>query len=346
MNTTQQQFFTLQLSTLLEAGVPLLQCLEMIRSGFPTKKSHWLDSILQELNEGIPFSTSLRNSPEGFDAFYCGLIEVGEHSGTLCFVLEKISNELSSQETTKAKVKKAFTYPTCILFLSLFMVSAMLIWIVPTFETVFNGFNAQLPKPTQMILNLSRMARYYSLHFLLLVFLIFISFLSFWSFSINFQKWVDRIFLSIPFFGKLTRFATIARWSTTVASLQEAGLPLIDSIRISARCTDDWIIHDFSAQIYNYLIKGFSVHDALKLSDPSKIFFSTNTLQLIKVGEDSGELVRMLYFLASHHVKKLDASLSVLLEMLEPLLVGFIGLIVGGMVISLYLPLFKLGEIA
>jgi type IV pilus assembly protein PilC len=348
MRIAKQQIFTTQLVTLLEAGVPLVPALQMIREPFNHRKqaSHWLDPIIDGLHQGQSFSACLRKSKENFDAFYCGLVEIGEFSGQLNSLLTKISLDLKKSEMIQGQLKKALTYPLCVLFISFCLLLAMLIWVIPSFEQVFAGFNATLPPLTDFLLKLSRFVK----EFFFLGLLIFVASLSFvfylWWRFISIQKKVDRFFLRLPVIGNLIHHALLARWATTIFILQESGTPLLKAIRISARCSNHWFLHDVSVEVYRQLIQGQAVHESVILADTKQLLFKHETLQLLKVGEDSGGLVNMLQYLALFHERQLTEQLDVLMEMIEPALVVIMGLMVGGMVVALYLPLFKLGEIA
>lgn len=348
MKLSEQQVFTTQLVTLLDAGVSLVPALKMIRDPQRTHapKKHWLNPLIDGLHQGQSFSVCLRNSQEGFDAFYCGLVEIGEHSGQLSQMLLKISQDLKKTEAIKSQLKKAMTYPLCVLLLSIFLLVGMLIWVIPSFEQVFAGFNAQLPPLTAFLLDLSRWVRQYFYLGILCIASFITLLLVCWSRLIRFQKAVDQLFLRIPLAGMLLHHALMARWNMTIYILQTSGTPLLQAIRISARCSDHWFLHDTSTQIYRQLLQGQSLHTAASMSDQHQLLFKHETLQLLAVGEESGSLVQMMLYLANFHERRLTEQLDVLMEMIEPLMVVIMGLMVGGMVIALYLPLFKLGEMA
>jgi len=348
MDATKQQFFTTQLVTLLGAGVPLVSALQMIREPIHSSKSlpHWLDPIIDGLHQGQSFSSCLRNSKQGFDAFYCGLVEIGELSGELQLLLSKISVGLKKTTLIQSQLKKALTYPICVLLISFFLLIAMLIWVIPSFEQVFASFNANLPPLTSFLLLLSRLVQaYFFLGFLCILMLLSLAYFLWWRYLII-QKWLDRLLLRLPLMGKLIHHALLARWTTTICILQESGTPLLKAIRITARCSNHWYLHDVSVEMYRLLLQGRAIHESAALADHHQLLFKRETLQLLKVGEDSGGLINMLQDLAHFHERQLTEQLDVLMEMIEPALVVIMGVLVGGMVVALYLPLFKLGEIA
>ena len=345
MNLNDRLSFTIQLSTLLQSGTPLLKCLIIIRSTNNKSKKHWLDKVIQDIQRGLLLSQALRIAPCGFDSFYCGLLEIGEHSGQLDTLLTKISNDLIRQETLRSKLKKILTYPACVLFICLGMLTSMLIWVIPSFEHIFQSFSAQLPPLTQFLLHLSRLTQEYVLVFIFSFFMIALISCYLWVRSISSQRFVDQLFLKIPIFNKLLQHLLLARWTATIAILQQSGVPLLDAMRISARCSDNWVVHDLSGRMYQLLCQGQNIHTSAVLSDSNELLFDPMSIQLLRVGEESGSLTSMLNYLANFHEKKLDESLSVLMETIEPMLVIVMGLIVGTMVIALYLPLFQLGQI-
>ncbi len=348
MNLAKQQLFTTQLVTLLDAGVPLVPALQMMREPMNRTNSthHWLDPMIDGLHQGQSFSTCLRNSKEGFDAFYCGLVEIGELSGQLHPLLCKISEDLKKSQEIQGQLKKALTYPICVLLICFGLLIAMLIWVIPSFEQVFAGFNADLPPLTSFLLQLSRYVQEsLFLGLFLMLALLCLAYFLWWRFLLL-QKFVDRCLLRLPLMGKLIRHALLARWATTIFILQESGTPLLKAIRISARCSNHWYLHDVSVELYRLLLQGQAIHESALSADHQQLLFKRETLQLLKVGEDSGGLVKMLQYLANYHERQLTEQLDVLMEMIEPALVVIMGLLVGGMVVALYLPLFKLGEIA
>jgi type IV pilus assembly protein PilC len=337
--------FTAQLSTLLGAGTPLAQALRLIQSTTTAQHQKWINFLINAINRGESFSNALKNSKQNFDSFYCGMIEVGEQSGTLPLLLKNISNHLESSARLNAKIRKALAYPAAVLMIAIAIIVSMLIWVIPTFESVFSNFNSNLPTPTAIVIQASNFLRNH-----LVTSIIFISFVIFllacyWNYSIKFQKLFDKFILKIPFIGRLNRSALLSKWLLTIDSLQQSGTPLLKAIRISARCSNQWAIHETSAQIYQHLSQGFSIYEAALISNKNYQVFDALSLQLLKIGEDSGALSDMLTYLSGHHEKQVDDAIGILIELLEPILVCFLGLVVGGMVIALYLPLFQLGQL-
>lgn len=345
MKELDRRTFTTQLSVLLNANTPLVLALRMIANGSKNKRNRWIYSVIDQVNRGDSFSLALKKSKQNFDGFYCGMIEVGEQTGRLALLLKKIADHLESSARLNAKIRKALAYPSAVLLIAITIIVSMLIWVIPTFESVFANFNSELPTPTAIVIYLSNFIRQYLGIFILSLFVLLALLIGLWNSSIQFQKLMDKLILRIPFIGKLNRSALIAKWLLTVDSLQQSGTPLLQSIRISARCSNQWALHETSAKIYQLLSCGYSIYEAALVSNKSYRIFDPLTLELLKVGEDSGALPEMLSYLSSHHEKQVDDTIGVLMELLEPLLVSFLGIVVGGMVIALYLPLFKLGQL-
>lgn len=346
MKAIDLKTFTAQLSVLINAGMPLSCALKMISSGQKPKAAKWILQIVNCLNQGKTFSLALKESTQKFDSFYCGMVEVGEKSGMLAPLLKKISANLESSDRLKAKIRKALAYPCAVLFISLSIIVSMLIWVIPTFESVFANFNSELPTPTLVVIFISTLLRKYIVIVLLVTIFISLVFIALWNYSIRFQKWVDKVILKIPVIGRLNKSGLISKWLLTVESLQQSGTPLLQAIRISARCSNQWSIHDTSAQMHQLLSYGYSIHKAASISNQHYQIFDSVTLELIRAGEQSGTLNEMLSYLSAHHEKQVDDLIGILMELLEPILVCFLGLVVGGMVIALYLPLFKIGQLA
>ena len=337
--------FTAQLSALLGAGTPLVQALRLLLCTSSVKNKPWINLLINEINRGNAFSEALKISKQNFDGFYCGMIEVGERTGNLPRLLNRISIHLESSARLSAKIKKALAYPSAVLMIAITIIVSMLIWVIPTFESVFANFNSELPLPTAIVINASNFIRQYiGGVFICMITSIFLL-MFIWNHSVQFQKLIDKIMLKIPFMGKIKRSALIAKWALTVESLQESGTPLLQAIRICARCSDQWALHETSAVMYQYLSRGFSIHEAALFANNEYCVFDSLSLQLIRVGEESGALPEMLTYLSKHHEKEVDDAIGILLELLEPILVAVLGLVVGGMVIALYLPLFKLGQL-
>ena len=342
MKSRDRHHFTAQLSAILNAGVPLSQALSMIESEM---KWPWLILLIQKIHQGDSFALALKQSNQGFDAYYCGMIEIGEKTGQLSKIIHEIFIYLESADRLREKIRKALIYPCTVIAISISIIIGMLTWVIPTFENVFNNFNTQLPLPTLIVINSSNFLK----SNLILIALICVVFLMLWALSWNFfisaQKLFDSTCLKMPIFGGLLQSNLIAKWALAINSLQQSGIPLLDAIRISARGSNHWSMHDFSVLMYQHLLQWHSIYTSALNANHHYPIFDRLTLQFIRVGESAGTFRTMLSFLAQHHEKNVDKKINIFLELLEPLLITFLGIVIGGMVIALYLPLFQLGQL-
>lgn len=305
----------------------------------------WISSLINDVNRGESLSIALRNSKQNFDGFYCGMVEVGEQTGQLPLLLNKVSQHLESSARLNAKIRKALAYPTAVVLISITIIVSMLIWVIPTFESVFANFNSELPLPTALVIGISNGLREHLGTILVITTTILGIFIWAWNHTIALQQYIDKLILTIPYVSKLNRSALMSKWALTINSLHQSGTPLLQAIRISARCSNHWSMHETSVIMYQYLSRGFSIYEAASIANKSYRIFDAVSLQLLKIGEDSGSLPEMFTYLSKHHEKAVDDAVGVLIELLEPILITFLGIVVGGMVIALYLPLFQLGQL-
>jgi type II secretory pathway component PulF len=345
MTQKELLFFTNHLATLLNAGISLPDALNMMDHGTNKKACLWLNKIIKHLQQGESFSNSLEKSNSSFDKYYCGLVEIGEKTGQLSSSFRHLATSLENQAKLQSKIQNALTYPIAVISVVLLVILGMLIWVIPTFENVFQQLHAELPLPTQIVLNFSRMMTEYYLYFLLFFTLISSTLIAMWRLSVAFQKIMDHLFIHLPLISHLLRLSYISKWCSMVNTLQKSGVPLLETIRLTAHCSNQWVIHRISVNAHHHLSHGHSIYLALTLADPKNILFDKTTLQILHIGESSGRLSQMLTFLVDNSEKELDRMISNVMELLEPILISFLGLMVGAMVIALYLPLFKIGEI-
>lgn len=338
--------FTTQLNALLRAGVSLLNALRLMESNASKNDLSAITKIIHLIQLGQPLSKALRAADNKFDGIYCGLIEVGECSGNLPEILEHIKNYLEKKAALQSKLRKALTYPFLVILIALSLVGGMFVWIIPTFESVFTNANLELPSATAFLLQASTLFSKYGGLTLLSFGVASIILMFFWEKNLGFQQWIDRAILRIPIFGKISQLALISQWSMVMEILLRSGVPLLKAIQINAKASNHWALHDTNASLFNSLSKGLSLHQAAKIAQHKYQLFTPICLQLLQTGEQTGSLTEMIHHLTQHHQQALDHKIDVLLEMLEPILISFLGIIIGGMVISLYLPLFQLGQLS
>ena len=346
MNHTNLINFTTQLSALLRAGVSLFNALRLIESNASKNDLSIIAKIIQLIQLGQPLSKALCAADKKFDGIYCGLIEVGEYSGTLPEILEYIKNYLEKQAALQNKLRKALTYPVLVILIAMSLVGGMFAWIIPTFESVFTNANLELPSATAFLLQASTLFSKYGGLALLSFGGSVVILLFFWEKNLRFQQWIDQVILKIPLFGTISQLALISQWSMVMEILLRSGIPLLKAIQISGKTSNHWALHDTNVSLFNSLSKGLSLHQAAKIAQHKYQLFTPICLQLFQTGEQTGSLTEMIGHLTQHHQQALDQKIDVLLEMLEPILISILGIIIGGMVISLYLPLFQLGQLS
>jgi type IV pilus assembly protein PilC len=345
LSKQQELAFAQQLLSLLNAGIALLNAIELIESSAPKNWQSWLINIQSHLRQGNSFSQCLVAHSNQFSMEFVNLIRVSERSGDIELALKTICQQLEAQIELKRKVQQALSYPIITLASSLMLVVVMMIWVVPVFKDVFGHFQAELPPPTKALIQTSSIINEYFVEISTCMISSVLLFFLIWLRSIYLQKLCDRWSFRIPLLGKLFRLAALTYWCRTLGHLLESGLALPDALRITAQSSNQWLSHDLSAEVFKHLTRGWSLGDALKKADPKQFFFDPETLQLLHIGAESGSLTRMLNKRAHTLGSQLGNRLNNLSQTLEPLLIIVVGLIIGGLVIILYLPIFNLGQI-
>ena len=345
LSKQNQLHFAEQLVTLLEAGLPLLNAIELIYSTAPKAWIHWVTNIHTQLKKGESFSQCLRAQGNLFSMEFINLIRVSERTGDFHLALKTICQQLEAQIELRRKIQQAMSYPAITLTSSCLLVIVMMIWVVPVFKDVFAHFQAELPAPTKVLIQASSWFEAFYLEIVIALFGFAALFSLAWSRIPKIQKYCDRLSFSIPIIGQLLRLATLTYWCRTLGHLLKSGLPLPDALRVTAQSSNHWLSHDFSADIFKHLTRGWSLGDAITKADPKRLLFDQETLQLLRIGSESGALAEMLQKRASILSSQLSNRLNTLSQSLEPLLIIIVGLIIGSLVIILYLPIFNLGQI-
>ena len=345
LSTQCQLAFSEQLLTLLNAGLPLLHAVQLIQSSAPKDWKPWLESIQGQLKKGNSFSQSLANQGDLFSIELINLIRVSERTGDMQLALEIINQQLDSQIQLKQKVRQALTYPITTLGTSFLLLIVMMVWVIPVFKEVFENFQADLPAATKVLIQISTAIQNYFIEIVIGLIVCVIALLFSWSKYIYLQKKVDFLTLRTPLMGRLLRIAALQYWCRTLGHLLESGLPLPDALRVTAQSSNHWISHDLSAEVFKHITRGWPLGEALQKADPKYRFFDFETLQLLHISSESGFLANMLSKRANTLSDQLSKQLNNLGQTLEPLLIILIGIIIGGLVIILYLPIFHLGQI-
>jgi type IV pilus assembly protein PilC len=345
LNKQNQLHFAEQLLTLLEAGLPLLNAVELIYLSAPKAWLPWVGSMHTQLKKGESFSECLRSQQNLFSMDFINLIRVSERTGDFNLALKIICQQLDAQIELRRKIQQAMSYPIITLTSSCLLVLVMMIWVVPVFKDVFTHFQAELPTPTKALIQASSWFE----EFYLGIALALGSFIAIFGFAWiklpSLQKYSDRMSFYIPMIGQLLRLVTLTHWCRTLGHLLRSGLPLPDALRVTAQSSNHWLSHDFSAEIFKHLTRGWSLGDAIVRADPKHLLFDLETLQLLRMASESGALAEMLQRRASILGSQLNNRLNTLSQSLEPLLIIIVGLIIGSLVIILYLPIFNLGQI-
>jgi type IV pilus assembly protein PilC len=345
LSKSEQLHFAGQMLSLLQAGLPLLNAIQLLIQSAPKSWQVWLEDILALLQKGNSLSFCLSAQDGKFSQEFSNLIRVSERSGDLSLALRTISQQLEAQIELRRKVQQSLTYPVITLATSFLLVLVMMVWVVPVFKEVFGNFRAELPAPTRILIAISTGVQEYFFEIFVVVLIMASGFLYAWLKSISLQKYCDILMLRIPFFGNLFRLATLSHWCRTLGHLLETGLPLPDALRVSAQSSNHWVSHDFSAEIFKHLTRGWPLGESLKRADPKARLLDVETLLLLHIGAESGALAEMLNKRATTLGSQLSNQLNTLSQSLEPALILLVGAIIGSLVIILYLPIFNLGQI-
>jgi type IV pilus assembly protein PilC len=334
--------FTRQLASLLRAGLPLAPALELIaqtpsHSGMP----RIVGTLARQIGSGVRFAAALGQFPAQFGALYCQLAAVGESSGSLTAVLARIADDRERAAVQRAKVRAALTYPIAVLLLAVAITAALLVWVVPTFQQVFDGFGAPLPAPTQAVLALSDATARWSGPALALSAALGLSLAHALRRSASVRAAFDRMALKLPFAGALVTTLAAARWSRALGTLLAAGTPLADALDSLTHATGNAVFDAATVDIATRLRRGERLAAAMRATR----CFPQQVVQPIAVAEESGALDAMLLDVASLADRQVDEKIAAVASLCEPLVVVVLGALVGGLVIALYLPIIQLGNV-
>jgi type IV pilus assembly protein PilC len=335
-------YFIRQLATMMKAGVPLLQALDLVGNGSEkVKLKKLVYEIRGDVNGGLEFAVALSRHPDYFDDLVCSLVHAGEQSGALETMLDRIATYKEKTESLKKKIKKAMTYPLAVIAVGVIVSAILLVKVVPQFEQVFSSFGADLPAFTRMIINLSEwMQKWWFVCLLVFVGVIF-GFTKLRAKSETFSDMVDRAVLRIPVFGGILHKAAVARFSRTLATTFAAGVPLVEALDSAAGATGNVVYRNAIIQIRNGVSTGQAMQHAVQMTG----VFPVMTIQMIAIGEEAGSLDHMLDRIATFYEEDVDNAVDNLSSLLEPMIMVILGVLVGGLVIAMYLPIFQLGQV-
>lgn len=334
--------FTRQLATMMSAGVPLLQAFDIIGEGFDNPNMRKLvDDIKQDVAAGNSLANSLRKQPQYFDDLYCNLVDAGEQSGALETLLDRVATYKEKTEALKKKIKKAMTYPAAVIVVAVIVSAILLIKVVPQFQSVFEGFGAQLPAFTLMVIAISEVLQEWWLlvlgAFLVLGFVL----RHFYKKSEKFRDATDRGLLKIPLVGSILYKSAIARYARTLATTFAAGVPLVDALDSVAGATGNVVFRNAVEKIKGDVSTGMQLNFSMRTTG----VFSSMAIQMTAIGEESGSLDEMLSKVATFYEDEVDNMVDNLTTLMEPMIMAVLGVLVGGLIIAMYLPIFQLGSV-
>jgi type IV pilus assembly protein PilC len=334
--------FTRQLATMMKAGVPLLQSFDIVAKGNANPSvSKLLQDIRGDVETGTSLNQAFRKYPLYFDPLFCDLVGAGEQAGILEDLLTRLAIYKEKTLAIKKKIKSALTYPIAILSVAFIVTAVIMIWVVPAFKQVFTSFGADLPAPTLMVMAISDFfVSYWYLIFGSLIGGIYF-FLQAWKRSLQMQRTMDRLLLQAPIFGDVIKKATIARWTRTLATMFAAGVPLVESLDSVGGASGNAVYLDATIRIQTEVSTGTSLTVAMQNAN----VFPNMVTQMVAIGEESGALDGMLGKVADFYEEEVDEAVASLSSLMEPIIMVILGVVIGGLVVAMYLPIFKLGAV-
>ncbi|KPW40752.1 MULTISPECIES: type II secretion system F family protein [Pseudomonas syringae group] len=335
-------FFSRQMATMMKAGVPLLQSFDIIGEGAENPNMRALvGSLKQEVSAGNSFATALRQKPEYFDDLFCNLVDAGEQAGALESLLDRVASYKEKTEKLKAKIKKAMTYPAAVLIVAIIVSGILLIKVVPQFQSVFASFGADLPAFTLMVIGLSDVVQRWWLAIVGVFFASFFLLKRAYKQSQKFRDNLDRLLLKLPIIGPLIFKSSVARYARTLATTFSAGVPLVEALDSVAGATGNVVFKNAVNKVKQDVSTGMQLNFSMR----STGVFPSLAIQMTAIGEESGALDAMLDKVATYYEDEVDNMVDSLTSLMEPMIMAILGVIVGGLVIAMYLPIFKLGNV-
>lgn len=334
--------FTRQLATMMKAGVPLLQAFDIVGKGHSNPAvAKLLGDIKSDVETGSSLSQAFRKYPLHFDALFCNLVGAGEQAGILDSLLDRLATYKEKIQAIKSKIKSALFYPISILVVAFVITAVIMIFVIPAFKELFSSFGADLPAPTVFVMNLSDffVAYWWAIFGAIGGGLWF--FFYTWKRSIEMQSTMDRLLLKLPLFGELIRKATIARFARTLSTMFAAGVPLVEALESVAGAAGNRVYYDATKKIQSEISTGTSLTTSMQNSE----VFPNMVLQMVAIGEESGALDSMLSKVADFYEGEVDDAVASLSSLMEPIIMVVLGVLIGGLVIAMYLPIFKMGQV-
>ncbi len=334
--------FTRQLSTMMRAGVPLLQAFDIVARGSTNAKlTKLLTDIRNDVETGTSLSAAFRKHPLYFDALYCNLVEAGEAGGILDTLLDRLATYQEKTMAIKNKIKSALIYPVAVMVVAFIVLAIIMLFVIPVFEGVFKSFGADLPAPTLFVIGMSKVfVEYWWAIFGFLGGGLYFFFQS-WKRSEKMQRTMDRLLLKIPVFGDLVNKSAIARWTRTLSTMFAAGVPLVEALDSVGGASGNAVFKEATDQIQKDVSSGASLTASMQTTG----VFPVMVIQMCAIGEESGSLDAMLAKAAEFYEDEVDEAVKGLSSLMEPFIIVILGTLIGGIVVSMYLPIFKLGAV-
>lgn len=334
--------FTRQMSTMMRAGVPLLQSFDIVADGSSNAKmKEVVLGLKQHVEGGNSFADALTKFPQYFDDLFVSLVSAGEQSGALETMLDRVATYKEKSEALKLKIKKAMKYPLTVLTIAAIVTVILLVKVVPTFAELFKSFGADLPKPTQYAINASEFLQSYGLFILVIIGGIGYAFTETKRRSKKFRDQLDRFYLKLPIAGDIIFKATVARYSRTLATTFAAGVPLIDALKSCADAAGNVVYYEAIMKIREDVSTGQQLTFSMRQTG----VFPPMAIQMTAIGEEAGSLDGMLDKVATYYEAEVDNAVDGLTAMMEPAIMAFLGIVVGGLLIAMYMPIFQMGKV-
>jgi type IV pilus assembly protein PilC len=333
--------FTRQLATMMKAGVPLLQSFEIVGKGASNPAvGKLVNEIKTDVETGTPLAAAFRKYPLYFDALFCNLVQAGEQAGILEQLLDRLATYQEKIQAIKSKIKSALFYPIAIIAVAFIITAVIMIFVIPAFKQVFTNFGADLPAPTLFVMSISDAFVAYWFIIFPVIFGSIYGFLQAWKRSLAVQIFMDKLMLKLPVFGDLVRKSTIARWTRTLSTMFAAGVPLVEALDSVGGAAGNYVYSSATKQIQQEVSGGTALTVAMQNCN----VFPSMVLQMVSIGEETGALDGMLGKVADFFEAEVDDAVEALSSLMEPMIMVVLGTLIGGMVIAMYLPIFKMGQ--
>ncbi|OEU65166.1 MAG: pilus assembly protein PilC [Desulfobacterales bacterium PC51MH44] len=332
--------FCRQFSTMIDAGLPIIQCLEILYAQHENKTfKKMLKEIKGDVESGQTFAESLKKFPKQFDDLFVNMIAAGEAGGILDSILRRLSEYMEKAAKLKSKIKGAMTYPLITMVIAVIVVGVIMVFVIPVFEEMFEGMGSALPTPTQLVVNMSRLVKG-NIHWIILgIVAVFIALRQFYK-TARGEALVDDLFLKLPVLGTLVRKAAVAKFTRTMGTMLASGVAILDALEIVAKTAGNKTIEGAIFETRSAIAEGRTMSDPLSESG----VFPSMVCQMIAVGESTGALDAMLIKIADFYDEEVDQAVENMTSLIEPFMLVFLGVVIGGLVVSMYLPIFKMAS--